>query len=175
MKVEIKIPEKEFKEILDSMIILVDSREKENKHILDYLDSNRTPYKVQKLEQGDYSVALPENKYVSHEMQFCNHVVVERKNSLEELSGNFSERTRFENELAELYDKKIKTYLLVENSKIDDIILGNYSTEYNKNAFSASFVSFMDRYNFTPIFTPKELSGKLIVMLLKYHLRNILK
>lgn len=177
LEIEINIPEKRLKEIIEKdLIILVDSREKSNQHIIDYFLTRNIKFSIQKLEQGDYSYALPPNEFWDKEIQFTNHMVIEKKNSLEELSGNFSnDRLRIENEFAALYDKKIKTYLLIENSSYNDILKGNYNTQYNNNAFAGSFISFVDRYNLVPFFIPKDITGHTIYNLCKYHLRNLIK
>ena len=41
------------------MIVLVDSREKKNSHILDYFRKQKIAYQVEKLEYGDYSFMIP--------------------------------------------------------------------------------------------------------------------
>ena len=75
-----------------------------------------------------------------------NDIIIERKASLEELSGNFTTgRTRFEEEFAT--SKAKKKYLLIENATYSDIIEGNYNTQYNKNSFAATLHSFNHKYN----------------------------
>lgn len=41
------------------MVILVDSREKKNSHILDYFRKQKIAYQVEKLEYNDYSFMIP--------------------------------------------------------------------------------------------------------------------
>lgn len=54
-----KFSVEELKKLTKSMIILVDSREKQNDHILSYFDKQRIAYQKEKLEYGDYSFYLP--------------------------------------------------------------------------------------------------------------------
>lgn len=176
IEVEIKASPKRLEELYKEMVILVDTREKSNSHIIEYFEQNKILYLEHKLEVGDYSFMIPKNDIFHQDVMFTNHMVIERKNSLEEISGNLSnDRTRFENELAEIYDRKIKLYNIVEGGSLTDIMNGNYNTQYHHSAFLASYLSFMDRYNFTPLFTTKPNSGKLIYSLCKYHLRNLIK
>ena len=62
------------------MIILVDTREKVNDHIISSFDKNGISYKKKALEYGDYSFALPKNEALSipREMYFDKKVVIER-------------------------------------------------------------------------------------------------
>ena len=85
------------------MIILVDTREKVNDHIISSFDKNEISYKKKALEYGDYSFALPKNEALSipRDMYFNKKVCIERKASLEEICGNLTkERDRFEKELS---------------------------------------------------------------------------
>ena len=51
--------DKEIANILNDMIVLVDSREKKNDHITGYFEKENIKYEVVKLETGDYSFYLP--------------------------------------------------------------------------------------------------------------------
>lgn len=176
IEIEIDIPESKLKDLFKEIVILIDTREKSNGHIIDYFEKNKILYINKKLEIGDYSYMLPKNEFIDKDLFFTNHLVIERKNSLEELSGNLSaDRTRFENELAYAYDKGVQLFNLIEKGDWNDIIEGNYNTDYHVNAFLSSFISFMDRYKFTPIPINKQYSGMMIYNLCKYHFRNLVK
>lgn len=45
-------------ELISSMVILVDTREKVNDHILEYFDKKSITYKKKALDYGDYSLSL---------------------------------------------------------------------------------------------------------------------
>ena len=124
--------DKEMEELISSMVILVDTREKVNQHILDYFDKKGIAYKVKALDRGDYSFMLKANEKlgIPRDLYFSNKVIVERKGSLEELSGNLTqERDRFEKELCLAPNHKV---LLIENANYSDIATGNYNTKYDK-------------------------------------------
>ena len=70
--------------LLNSIKILIDTREKNNKHITDYLDRKEVKYKSKKLEFGDYSFMLPQNKElgIMKDIYFNNEIYIERKENL---------------------------------------------------------------------------------------------
>ena len=47
--------EKELKEILDTLEIMVDSREQKNQHVLDYFRKKNVPFRLRKIDTADYS------------------------------------------------------------------------------------------------------------------------
>ena len=170
-----KYTEKEQKELLDSLIILVDSREKSNKHITDFFDSQKVKYKVMGLSEGDYSFYIPANEKlnIDRDLYFNKDVVLERKNSLEEISGNLTkDRVRFKTELIQF---KGDMQLMIENSSYKDLVEGNYNTQYDKKSFTASLHSISSEFGVPFIFIDKEYSGLYIYMHLRYWLRNIIK
>lgn len=170
-----KYTDKEIKELLKSMVILVDSRENANENITSWLESKKIPYKVEKLEYCDYSFYLPKNEEhgIMRDLYFTDKISVERKGSLEEVSGNLcNDRLRFESEFIR---SKGKVHLLIENASYEDIINHKYRTEYKPVSFLASLHSFADRYNFSITFMKdKNLSGQFIYLTMYYFLRNYL-
>lgn len=158
------------------MIILVDTREKVNDHIISSFDKNGISYKKKALEYGDYSFALPKNEALSipREMYFDKKVVIERKASLEEISGNLTkERNRFEKELSLAPKEKV---LLIENANYSDVANGNYNAQYNKKSFLASLHSFWFKYNIPVFFMPdNKYSSLFIKKYFEYYLKNYLR
>lgn len=171
-----KYTEKEQNQILKSITILVDTREKNNQHILKYFNEKKIPYIERALSQGDYSFMLPKNESLSifRDIYYDKEIVIERKANLDELSGNLSQqRDRFEKELS-LY--KGHMTLLIENANYKDICSGNYNTEYNPKSYLGSLHSFSHRYNLPIMFMPdNNYSGIYILSTFYYYLRNILK
>lgn len=168
--------DKEITEIISSMIILIDTREKNIKHITDYFDRKEVQYKIKALSYGDYSFVIPKNEALSipRDLYFDKKVCIERKGSLEEISGNLTNgRDRFEKELSLAPETKV---LLIENADYGDIAAGNYNTQYNKKSFVGSLHSFWFKYN-VPIFFMKEnkYSGLFIRMYFEYYFKNYLK
>ena len=54
-----KFNQKEIKKILDSLVIIVDTRENANSHIIDFFNKKKIPYSIEKLPFGDYSCKIP--------------------------------------------------------------------------------------------------------------------
>lgn len=172
-----KYSKNELKDLLNSLIILVDTREKKNDHILKYFDDKNISYQEQKLESGDYSFLLPKNKDlgIARDIYFNNQIVIERKANLNELSGNFTQnRTRFENELIRSSNEKL--ILMIENADgYKDILSHNYRTKYNPRSFIASLHTFKHRYNTDLMFIDENAAGNYIYYTFYYWLREYLK
>lgn len=171
-----KYTDKEIDELVASITILVDTREKQNSHITESFDKNGIPYKKKALDYGDYSFMLPKNELLSipRDMMFASKVVIERKASLEEISGNLTkERDRFEKELCLAPKTKV---LLIENANYSDVASGNYNTQYNKKSFLASLHSFWFKYNIPIMFMPdNKYSALFIKKYFEYYLKNYLR
>ena len=161
------------KHILKSAVVLIDTREQENKHITDYFDKKKIPYRSKKLDYGDYSLLIPRNEEYGIMTDMQLDFAVERKHSIEELSANLSkDRSRFE---YEMWRGHGKIALLIENGTFDDILSGNYNTKYAKNSFLATLTTFSLRYDIHVWFTEKRNTGQIIYALLKYKLREEIK
>ena len=159
--------------LIKTAVVLIDTRERENKHITDYFDKAKIPYKTKKLEYGDYALLLPKNDEKGIPCDMLLDFAVERKHNLEELSSNFTkDRVRLEEEL---WRGSNKLALVIENATLDDIINNKYNTEYNNKSFIATLITFSHRYYTHIWFTEKKHSGKIIYALLKYRLREEMK
>ena len=173
-----KYSKTEIDKILNSMVILVDTREHEGKndHILNFFDSKNIQYKKLKLDQGDYSFYLPKDDElcIFRDTYFDKEIIVERKNSLEEISGNMAnERSRIKTELALAPPHKI---LLIENGSYKDIATGNYKTQYDKKSFLGSIHSLWHEFELPVVFMPdNNLTGLFIVNYFRYYLGGLIK
>jgi hypothetical protein len=159
--------------LFKTIVILIDTREQENKHITEYFDKKGIAYKSQKLDFGDYSLLLPKNEQygISYDMQL--DFAVERKHNLEELSGNFAQdRDRIEHEM---WRGNGKMVFIIENGSLDKILNHEYNTNYNEKSFLATLIAFNHRYNTPFYFVEKENSGQMIYGFLLYKLREDLK
>lgn len=85
-------------------MIICDTREKKNQHVLRYFDQREIPYKVEKLDTGDYMDSD------------SNRITIDRKQNLDELCGNlFSpDRSRFWREVRRAKDEGIQMIVLIE-------------------------------------------------------------
>ena len=100
----------EIKDLVRKMIILVDSREKRNQHILAYFEKQGIPYQVTKLDFGDYSFLLPASA-AGIDLYFHQDICIERKATLEELSGNLAQKRQlFETEFLKAGNNGAKVY-----------------------------------------------------------------
>ena len=138
--------------------IVVDSREKVNKHILnsfekgfEYKVSHHDMYRGKKskigdpveyyiqekgLKVGDYTIAvqLPNKEIIN----FKDKVVIERKADLNELCCNLFDKkdeegkTRLERELERAKEQGIKVYLVIETADMHSKILSSKHFRYDK-------------------------------------------
>lgn len=172
-----KYTDKELKELINSIVILIDKREKSNKHITDWFDKHSIPYIDYTMESGDYSFMLPQNeKYgILRDTYFDKSIAIERKNSLEELSGCFSQtRERFNDEWCRC--KAESRYLLIENGSYERIVRGDYNTSYNSKSYLGTLHSFNHKYNLQIVFMPDPSYTPIFMYgTMQYYLRDILK
>lgn len=118
---------KELEELLRSIVLLIDSREQQNDHIVQYFKDKGIPYKKTKLDCGDYGVMLPANPNLGIAMELFFPVVIERKNSIDELAATFRERDRFEHELAR--SQKLRFLPIIEDEQgYRNILKGRYKS-----------------------------------------------
>lgn len=171
-----KYTDKELEQLVKSIVILVDTREKQNTHIIDWLDKKKIPHKSKALSNGDYSFYVPANPdlNIERDLYFDHEIMVERKGSLEELSGNFSQnRARFEEEMATYSGLK---YLLVENANYQDVVDGKYDTKFSNKAYLASLHTFNQRYGLQLMFMPDpNYSGWFLYGVFTYYLKHKLR
>lgn len=173
-----KFTDKELKSLIESMVILVDTREQDGKNanILDYFDRKGIKYKKKALTCGDYSFMIPKNEELSipRDLWFDNKVMIEKKSGLEEISGNLSsDRSRLEKEFALAPNTKV---LLIENANYEDIAKNNYNTQYNRKSFLASLHTFWFRYNIPVFFIKdKKYTGLFIREYFEYFLKEYIK
>ena len=182
--------------------VVVDSREKINKHILnkfeegfEYKVSHHDMYRGKKstysdpiqyyiqekgLKVGDYTIAvqLPSGEVIN----FQDKIVIERKKDLNELCCNFFDKkdevgkTRLEREL-----ERAKVILLVEVDNMHSKILSSKYFRFDKaskvspRAFNSILRALQAKYDISIEYCKKEDSARLINDILYYHAREYLK
>lgn len=167
--------EKESKQILKSLVYLVDTREKENEHIISVFEKMGLAYKTRALGSGDYSVMIPENKElgIMRDIYLNSQIIIERKNSLEELSGNLAQhRQRFENEL---FRTSAVVHLVVENGSWAEILNGNYRTNLMPKSFYRSLLCLQAEYPLKIHFIERKLAGFHIQQILECYVKELLE
>ena len=158
-----KYSDKEIDEIIKSMTILVDTREKENNHIISVFDKNNINHTKKALDRCDYSFFIPKNEKLNipRDLYFDKQIAIERKASLDEVANNWTkERDRFEKEMCLAPSTKV---LLIENANYEDIVNGNYRSQYNKKSFLATLHTFWFRYNMPVFFMPDNTKSALFI------------
>lgn len=162
--------DKEIQAVLDDMTIIVDTREKKNDHIIKYLTDNNIPYIIKKLDIADYSFELPHFPHLNVDRQF----LVEKKNSLDEIVGNFTkDRARFAREFERITSEKI--HLVIEQATWRKLFNGSYRSKFPPKSFMASLMTYSIRYDIKVWFAQPEESPVIIYNLLKYELLEYLK
>ena len=159
---------------LDSMILLVDTREQPTEKLKERIKQTGLPHERRKLEQGDYSCkcTLPDG----NELDFSSKVAIERKMNLDELCLCFGkERKRFEKEFERAKQNGCRIYLLVEGGNWEKVYGGKYRSLYNEKALVASIDAFRARYGMQLDFCKPETTGKLIRDILYRELKEYLQ
>ena len=158
--------EKGLKDELNSLTVVVDTREQENGHIADFFDKKNIPYKSRKLDVGDYACQIGEGTF---ERSFA----IERKGSLDELCSNLTaDRNRFEREFLRAKAQGTKVFLVIENASWEDVYSQNYRSKLSSKSLLASLFAWQVRFNVTIIFCKKHNSPQLIYSLLYYSARE---
>lgn len=161
--------------LLASLVVLCDTREQKNHHILKGLICSKVNYKLKALTAGDYTALLPAApEYgIFQPLSFADSILIERKASLEELSGNLTRgRERFKDEMGRA--KGAEVHLMVEGGSWGKILGGQYQTQYKPESFYASLLSLQEQYGLHIAFIDKEYAWSYIYRVLYYHVRRVL-
>ena len=143
-------------------MIIVDTREKKNTHILKYFITHGIDYKLQKMDVADYQI---EGK---------DTLVVDRKQNLDELARNLMNRNdhaRFWKEVRRAKERKIKLIVLCEHGgQIKDIkSVAGWHSKYSPvsgRALMDEIYRVHIAYGVEFLFCDKRCTGKKIIELL---------
>ena len=142
-------------------MIIADTREKKNEHILRYFDRHGIDYEIRKLDVGDYM--LEGNDTIS----------VDRKASVDELASNMLNRNdhaRFLREAKRAADSGIKLIVLLETSKYKAIPdLREWRSKYSGitgRALMDAIYKTHISYGVEFMFAPKVSTGRRILEIL---------
>lgn len=144
-------------------ILIIDTREKKNNELLKYFDKIGQDYIFSKLDFADYMFYKKYKK------------VVERKNSLLELSGNLchlNAHHRFVNEIMRAKENGCQHfYIMITEQRISSIDeVNNWSSKRTRvkgETLMKIMNTMKERYNVEFVFTKKELAGATILKLLE--------
>lgn len=184
MQVQYRFSDSEISKLLkENFMVLYDTREQKNQHILDFLDKKKIQYKKKKIDEGDYTAIITarEDMGISRDLYF--NIAVERKNSVDELASNLGEKRddyrddiRLERELKRARQKGTMIYLVVEDKNgMENIEKGNYRSQYGSKAFEAKLASIEVNYLKGIRFVDKKDAGRTILKLLYYSVMEALK
>lgn len=156
--------DKELKAIKKNLTIVIDTREQRNEHITEFFRRNNINYKIKKLDFGDYSCMLPIGTLEgqTRDIYFDRDFVIERKNSIDELAGNFKDDgVRIKSELANIKGLGVKVYLYLEDPDyFINLRQGNYRSEYKPVSLYARIKKSLEmRYNIPVIPVGKNVIG----------------
>lgn len=161
--------DKEIKEKLKDLTIIIDTQEKVNGHITEFFDKKKIPQVQRSLDIADYSAMIGN-------MTWEHDVVVERKANIDEIAGNFTaQRARFEREFLRAKANGCKVFLVIENCSWSDIFLHNYQSKLLPKSLVASLLSWQIRFNITIIFCKQSETAQIIYGILYYTVRESLK
>lgn len=155
--------------------ILVDSREKENKHIVDKFKTNNIDIDNIGLVIGDYRIQSG---------TYIPPITIERKGSLDELIGNLLDKdkdnegnNRFIRELNRARDSQTRIILLIEDKDFYvKLLTGDYRSNVNPKAIRGMVMSLEAKYpNLSIVGVDKSTSASYIHTTLYYHLRQRMK
>lgn len=165
-----QITDKMIGDVLADMVIITDTREQKNQHILEYFDDKEIKHRLEKLDSADYSVVFPNHP----EFELDYSILIEKKNSLDEIAGNFTKgRERFIKEFERIGDAKI--HLLIENATWRKVRNGSYRSKLPPQNMVANLLTWNARYNCPIWFVNPTESGMLIYQVFKYGTMEKLK
>ena len=143
-------------------LIIVDTREKGHKKILEYFDKIGQDYIISKLDAGDY-------------MLYKNYsTIIDKKDGLLELAGNLCntpEHERIKREIARAKEDGCKDFIfLIAESKIKSVEdIKNWSSPHTKvkgSVLLKIMVTMKKKYGIRFIICPRREMGKKILELL---------
>ena len=167
------------KAVLRSFEILVDTREQLTDRSERRYKAFNAPFSRATLDYGDYTynAILPGGRAIYDVSGPIKPLcAVERKYALDELAQCFTRgRDRFKREFERAQANGCRIYLICENANWENLLNGRYRSLFNENAFAASQIAWMVRYNANVIFCKEETSGRLIKEILYRDLKERLE
>lgn len=170
----------ELESILESMTVLVDTREQPGSRFDKRVNGFGCPFIRRKLDFGDYSC-----KYVGldgNEIFMDSKIAIERKMDGNELALCFGkERLRFEREFERAKASGASIYLIVEGENWEKTYSGQYGSgakfrsRFSPKAMIASLNAWESRYDLHVRFCKPETTGKMIRDILYYRLKEVLQ
>lgn len=169
----------EVADALKTFSVIVDTREQSTPKASVRYKAFGVPYERATLQYGDYcgQITLPDGGQLHDTSGTIRaRCVIERKMSLDELAMCFTRgRDRFRREFERARDADAKVYLLVEGGSWEAIAGHRYKSRFQPEAFKASLVAWMVRYDMTPVFCRSDSSGWVIKEILFRDIKDALE
>jgi len=167
---------KEIKDIAIHCTVLVDTREKETellKQRIREIENLGAKTERKCLPFGDYSASIPTPKGTT--ITFENMIVIERKQSLEELITCFTtHHERFTAEIERCTNAGAKMIVLVENSTLDDLLNRRYKNNVMSKSVINAYCTYKAKYNVSFEFCDNKSTPEFIYQTLVHYVYHIL-
>lgn len=171
--------DKELKTILENMVVLIDTREKDHHSSISYFENRNIKYKMVALNHGDYSALIPKGciKGIDRDIYFVDDIVIENKKDIDELCGNLKDKaSRLKSEFAHLNKNNTKYFIFVRDGLyFKHLHNEEYRSKYNGKSLRARLKSICAEYRTQIIPVSKDYIAIEIYETLYYEVRNILK
>lgn len=164
----------EIDRMLDSMTVLVDTREQDTPALRARLKGIGMPFKRCKLDYGDYSAEItkPDGTIISA----AKKIAVERKMSLDELCSCLTKgRSRFKREFIRAKNDGARMHLLIENASIDKAMDHEYCSKMAPKSLTSSIDAWSERYDIKVWFCQRRHTGERIGSILRYGIKVLLE
>lgn len=156
----------EVERILDSMVILRDTREQDTARARRRYKAFGLPCEKAVLDYGDYTynATLDSGQFLFKSSERIYPLcAIERKMNLDEVAMCFTrERKRFESEMIRCRSHGGRMFLLIEDGTWEHLLLGRYRSKFRPKSFLASLAAWMVRYDLQVIFCKEDTSPALI-------------
>ena len=170
---------KEIRTVLESMTVLVDSREQDTDRARWRYASIGLPVERCTLDYGDYSynATLPDGRRIYDLSERVRPAIaIERKMNLDELAECFGAgRERFEREFTRAKDANAQMWLMVEGGSWENIYDHKYRSRMTPASMAGSILAFCGRYDLRLVFCTERTTGRIIRGILERNLEDRLK
>jgi len=170
---------KDIRSVLDSMTVLVDSREQDTDRAQWRYASIGLPVERCTLDYGDYSynATLPNGRRIYDLSDRIRPAVsIERKMNLDELAACFtSGRDRFEREFERAKGTAAQMWLLIEGGSWEGIYDHRYRSQMLPISLAGSIFAFCSRYDLRLVFCTERTTGRIIRGILTRNLEDRLR
>ncbi len=161
---------------MNNILVLADSRQKNDSYITDYFDKNNIQWIRTGLPSADYMAIRYDNGFIKD-----YSILIDTKKDVEEISGNLCNTTQHERIKREISKAKElgckQFYFLICDSKIknanDLMKWSSTKTKVKGETLLKIMKTMKERYNVNFMFTSKKNAGKIIVDLLLDNTKKI--